>query len=53
MRKTFLQAHYRRSMQKRLKKHFIFEKREDFENQKNGHNAKAIAFAKGAVWVKK
>ena len=54
MRKTFLQAHCRRSRQKTAPKtHFIFEKWEDFENWKNDDNAKGIAFAKCLVWVKK
>ena len=35
------------------KKQLIFEKWDDFENWKNGHNAKAIAFEKWSVWVKK
>ena len=35
------------------KKQFIFEKWDDFENWKNGHYAKAIAFAKWSFWVKK
>ena len=38
---------------KSSKKHLILEKEDDFQNWKNGHNAKAIAFAKWSVWVKK
>ena len=37
----------------RSKKHLIFEKWDDFENWKNGHYPKAIAFAKWSVCVKK
>ena len=52
MRKTFLQAHYKRSMQKTAPTNTLSEKLDYFENWKNGHNAKAIAFAKCSVWVK-
>ena len=38
---------------KRLQKDLIFEKWDDFENWKNGHYAKGIAFAKWSFWVKK
>ena len=35
------------------KKQLIFEKWDDFENWKNRDNAKAIAFEKWSIWVKK
>ena len=34
------------------KKPLILEKWEHLENWKNGHQAKAIAFAKWSLWVK-
>ena len=41
------------SAEKGWKKQAIFEKWDDFENWKNGHCGKAIAFAKWSVFVKK
>ena len=38
---------------KRMEEKPIIEKWDDFENWKNGHYAKAIAFAKWSVFVKK
>ena len=53
MRKTALLAHYSCSMQKRLQKTANIRKMKSIlKMAKNGHNAKAIAHAKWAVWVK-
>ena len=55
MRKTNLESHNISSIQKMDgKKQVIFEKRGDFEKwEKNDHFAKAKAFGKWSVWVKK
>ena len=53
MRKTFLQTHLSCSMRKTApKKQLILEKESILKTAKNGHNEKAIAHAKWAVWDK-
>ena len=54
MRKEAVEAYYSCFMQKKKgsKKKPMFEKWDHFENCKNDHNAKAIAFAKWSVWLK-
>ena len=53
MQKTALLAHYSFSTQKTAPKNSKYSKNESIlKMAKNGHNAKAIAHAKWAVWVK-
>ena len=53
MRKTFLQEHLSCSMRKTAPKNSLYSKEESIlKMAKNGHNAKAIAHEKWAVWVK-
>ena len=53
MRKTFLQTHLSCSMRKTAPKNGKYSKKESIlKMAKNGHNAKTIAHAKWAVWVK-
>ena len=53
MRKTFVQTHSSCSMQKTARKNSSYSKNESIlKMAKNGHNAKAIAHAKWAVWLK-
>ena len=53
VRKTVLLAHYSCSMQKTARKNSYYSKNESIlKMAKNGLNAKAIAHAKWAVWVK-
>ena len=53
MRKTAVEAHYSCIMQKTVSKNSKKSKNETIlKIGKNGHNAKAIAFAKWSVWLK-
>ena len=53
MRKTALLVYYSCSMQKTAAKNSSYLKNESIlKMANNGHNAKAIAHAKWAVWVK-
>ena len=53
MRKTAVEAHYSCIMRKTAPKNSKYWKNETIlKIGKNGHNAKAIAFAKWSVWVK-
>ena len=53
VRKIALLGHYSCSMQKTAPKNSEYWKKESIlKMAKNGHNAKAIAHAKRAVWVK-
>ena len=53
MRKTAVEAHYSCIMQKTAPKKSQYSKNETIlKIGKNGHNAKAIAFAKWSVWLK-
>ena len=53
MRKAAVEAHYSCIMQKTAPKNSEYSKNETIlKIGKNGHNAKAIAFAKWSVWLK-
>ena len=53
MRKTFVQTHSSCSTQKTAGKNSLYSKNESIlKVAKTGHNAKAIAHAKWAVWLK-
>ena len=53
MRNTFVQTHSSCSMQETARKNSSYSKNESIlKMAKNGHNAKAIAHAKWAVWLK-
>ena len=53
IRKTAVEAHYSCTMQETAPKNSYYSKNETIlKIGKNGHNAKAIAFAKWSVWVK-
>ena len=53
MQRTAVEAHYSCFMQKTAPKNSKYSKNETIlKISKNGHNAKAIAFAKWSVWHK-